>query len=93
MRKRRIFTPEQKAKIVIEVLSENQTLTEIAAKYELQPNQLTRWKSEFLQNAGRAFSKEVDEVAKLQKQHDEEVDELHRQLGQLTVEANWLKKI
>lgn len=92
MRKRRIFTPEQKAKIVIEVLSENQTLTEIAAKYELQPNQLTRWKSEFLQNAGRAFSKEVDEVAKLQKQHDEEVDELHRQLGQLTVEANWLKK-
>ncbi|SHI98491.1 Transposase and inactivated derivatives [Dethiosulfatibacter aminovorans DSM 17477] len=92
MKKRRNFTPEQKTKIVLEVLREEQTLVEIAAKYEVQPNQLTRWKTEFLKNASRAFSKDKDESEKLQKEHEKEVDELHRQLGQLTCEVNWLKK-
>lgn len=73
MKKRRTFTPEQKAKIVIEVLSENQTLTEIAAKYEIHPNQLTRWKTEFLKNAGRVFSYDADVTENLQKKHDEEI--------------------
>ena len=93
MKKRRTCAPEQKSKIAIEVLSENQTLTELVVKYEIQPNQLARWKTQFLKNAGRAFSKDADVTEKLHKKHDEEVDELHRQLSQLTVEANWLKKI
>ena len=38
MEKRRKFTPEQKAKIVIEVLREERTLSEIAAEYEVHPN-------------------------------------------------------
>lgn len=44
MEKRRNFTPEEKAKIVIEVLREEKTLNEIAAEYEIHPNQLSRWK-------------------------------------------------
>ncbi len=92
MKKRRTFTPEQKTKIVLELLSEEYSLTEIAAKYEIQPAQITRWKSEFLKNASRAFSKEKDESEDLKKEYEAEVDELHRQLGQLTVENNWLKK-
>ena len=92
MSKRRNFTPEQKTKIVLEVLKETQTLTEIAAKYEIQPNQLTRWKSEFLKNASRAFSNGVDETEKIKQEHETQIDELHRQIGQLTVERNWLKK-
>jgi len=42
MDKRRNFTPEQKTKSVIEVLREEKTLTEIAAAYEVHPNQLSR---------------------------------------------------
>ncbi|HPX68822.1 MAG TPA: transposase, partial [Bacillota bacterium] len=45
MEKRRNFTPEEKAKIVIEVLREEKTLNEIAAQYEVHPNQLSRWKA------------------------------------------------
>ncbi|HPA53626.1 MAG TPA: transposase, partial [Bacillota bacterium] len=37
MEKRRNFTPEEKAKIVIEVLREEKTLNEIAAQYEVHP--------------------------------------------------------
>lgn len=70
MEKRRRYTPEQKAKIVIEVLREERTLNEIAAEYEIHPNQLSRWKAEFLSNAARAFSKETDEVDKVKQSYE-----------------------
>jgi transposase len=92
MEKRRRYTPEQKAKIVIEVLREERTLNEIAAEYEIHPNQLSRWKAEFLSNAARAFSKETDEVDKVKQSYEKEKDELLKQLGQLSYENAWLKK-
>jgi transposase-like protein len=92
MNKRRNFKPEQKAKIIIEVLREEKTLTEIAAEYEVHPNQLSRWKAEFITNASRAFNKETDEVEKVKQSHEREKDELLRQMGQLSYENAWLKK-
>jgi putative transposase len=92
MEKRRNFTPEEKAKIVIEVLREEKTLNEIAAEYEIHPNQLSRWKAEFISNAGRVFSKETDEVEKVKQSYEKEKDELLKQIGQLSYEVAWLKK-
>jgi transposase-like protein len=92
MEKRRNFTPEQKAKIVIEILREEKTLSEIAAEHEIHPNLLSRWKAEFLSNAGRVFNKETDEVEKIKQSHEKEKDELLRQIGQLSYEVTWLKK-
>ena len=92
MEKRRHFTPEEKAKIVIEVLREERTLNEIAAEYGIHPNQLSRWKTEFISNAGRVFSKETDEVEKVNQSYEKVKDELLRQIGQLTYEVAWLKK-
>jgi len=92
MKSRRTFTPDQKVKIILEVLREDRTLNEIAAEYEIQPNQITRWKTEFLQNAGRVFSKETDESEKLKQSYETEKDELLKQIGQLSYENSWLKK-
>ena len=90
--KKRTFTPEQKAKIVLELLKENKTIAELAAEYEIHPNQLQRWKSEATEKMHLIFTKDSDEVAKLQKKHESEVDDLTKQIGQLTIEVNWLKK-
>lgn len=92
MEKRRTFTPELKAQIVLEVLREERTLNEIAAEYEVHPNQLSRWKAEFIKNAGKVFSKQVDEVEKVKQSHEKEKDELLKQIGQLSYEVTWLKK-
>jgi len=92
MEKRRYFTAEQKAKIVMEVIREERTLNEIAAEYEVHPNQLSRWKAEFVSNAARAFSKETDEVEKVRQSYEEEKDELLKQIGQFSYENAWLKK-
>lgn len=92
MEKRRNFTPEQKAKLVMEVLREERTLNAIAAENEINPAQLGRWKTEFINNAARAFSKETDEVEKVKQSHEKEKDELLKQIGQLSYEVAWLKK-
>lgn len=69
---------------------EERTLNEIAAEYEIHPNQLSRWKAEFIRNAGRVFSKEVDEADKVKQSHEKEKDELLKQIGQLSYEVAWL---
>lgn len=92
MNKRRNFTPEQKAKIVLEVLREEKTLNEIAAEYEIHPNMLSRWKAEFINNAAMIFSKETDELEKIKKSYEKEKEELLKQIGQLSYENAWLKK-
>jgi len=92
MEKRRKFSAEKKAKIVIEVLKEEKTLNEIAAEYEVHPNQLSKWRAEFVNNASRVFNKETDEVDKVKQSFDKEKDELLRQIGKLSYEVTWLKK-
>ncbi|MDS1030892.1 transposase [Bacillota bacterium LX-D] len=91
MNKRRVFTPEQKANIVLELLKESKTVNELAAEYEIHPNQLKRWKSEALEKMHLVFAKDSNDTEKIKKKHEEEVEVLTKQIGQLTIEANWLQ--
>jgi len=57
MKKKNQYTPEFKTKVVIEVLREEGTLNKIAARYELSPVVISRWKVEFLERAHEVFKK------------------------------------
>jgi len=92
MEKRKQYTPELKATIVMEVLREERTLNEIAASYGIHPNLLSRWKIEFIKNAARVFDNAAAEVEKTKQLYEREKDELLKQIGQLTYENAWLKK-
>lgn len=91
-KKRRNFTPQEKSKIVLEVLREKKTLNQIAAEYQVYQNVISRWKTEFITNADKVFSKEADEAEKIKQAYEQEKDDLLRQIGQLAYEVNWLKK-
>ncbi len=88
-KKRRKFSADFKAKVVIEALKERSTIDQLAKKYELHPNQIAIWKKEFLANAALAFSGDSE---KQKEEKDPEVEKLFAQIGQLTVENKWLKK-
>ena len=85
---RRKFTATFKTKVVLEALKERLTLEELAWKFELQPNQITLWKKEFLNNASAAFEKEskTDDSEK-------EKDKLYGKIGRLEVENDFLRKV
>lgn len=90
----RTFTPEYKAKIVIEMLRGVNTPSEIGARENVSPKQLSNWKREFSDNAYRAFSVTKDEKAakKAAEIALEREQELMAKIGQLTYECDWLKK-
>ena len=87
---RRKFSSSFKAKIAIEALREQQTLSELSVKHELHPNQITDWKKQLMSGSEQIFSngKPLQDKAK----HEKERDELYKQIGQLKVENDWLKK-
>lgn len=92
MKKRTHYAPEIKAKIVIEILSEELTVNQIAAKYEVSPVVLNRWKKEFMERASEVFKKGPSDADKELNQSKEHIAELERKVGQLTYEVDWLKK-
>lgn len=91
-KKRKTYTPDEKARIVLELLREESTLNEMAQKYQLNPQLISRWKAEFLENMPAVFDNKAAKAAQVQKEHEEEKEELIHQIGQLTVDMNWLKK-
>jgi transposase len=90
MRKeRRTLTGAFKAQAALEALQEKKTIAQLAAEYELHANQISAWKKQLLENSSHVFEQEHpvkdNSSEKLQ-------DELYKQIGQLRVENEWLKK-
>ena len=54
-RKRTTYSADFKAKVVLELLEGDNTLNEIASKYNLSPKNLQNWKKQFLENMSLAF--------------------------------------
>lgn len=91
-RKRRTWTPQEKAEIVLEILREENTLAEIARKYEIAQPVISRWKADFLSNMSTVFDKKGEDIDKLKQEHEEEKDPLVKKIGELTLDVDWLKK-
>lgn len=93
-KKGQTYSAEQKAKIVLELLKEEETLAQIASKYKTTSQSIAKWKKQFLENASLAFEPEkaVQEFKSEIKIKDEEIAELQKQLGKSVVEKEWLAK-
>jgi putative transposase len=91
-RKRRVFSAEFKTKVVLELLSGELTVAQVASKYEITAKSLGDWKKQFLANASLAF--DVAGVTQAYKDHIEELQEenndaLAKKLGKTTIERDW----
>lgn len=85
---RRQFTSEFKVKVVLEVLRQEKTLTQIASENDLHPQLLQTWKQTFMIAAPQAF----DQQKGAEKPVTDETGPLYEQIGRLQMELNWLKK-
>ncbi len=91
---KRKFTAEFKARLVLEVISGERELGEIASEYQINPNQLRTWKSAFLEKAPLVFeeSKIAKEAALRADEAAMEKAEMLKTIGQLTLERDFLMK-
>ena len=90
-RKRRNFDPPFKAKVALEALKELKTLSELASKYDIHPNQISQWKSELMTNSSKVFDGNKEDKSEI-KELQFEKDELQKRVGQQTMEIEFLKK-
>lgn len=87
---RKKIDPAIKAKAALEAIKGELTLAEIAAKYQVHPNMVTNWKRELLDSAAGIFNHAKDRKAAAEVQ--EKIDVLHKAIGEITMENDWLKK-
>lgn len=84
---RRKFSASFKAKVVLEAIKGQQTMAELAKKFEVNQVMIARWKSEFIGNMESVFEK-----GSKPEEPDVDSQELYAQIGQLKVENEFLKK-
>jgi transposase-like protein len=72
-----------KAKVALEAIKGEQTLVELAARFQVHPNQIAEWKKQLLDRASEIFDKE-------KKSGGPDVKELHAKIGQLAMENDFL---
>jgi transposase-like protein len=89
-RKRRNHKPEFKAKVALEALKGNRTVTQIADEFEVHSNQVTTWKTQLRKEIASIF--ETASGKETKPDPSEDVEALQAKIGELTMEIDWLKK-
>ena len=88
------YTPELKAKIVLEVLQGEKELGEVAKEHNINPNLIRKWRTIFLERASQVFEDSEKEAAKA-KRREESLEKKQKQMlstiGQLTLERDFLQ--
>ncbi len=90
-KKKKIYSAEFKAKVVLELLREEEPAAKIASRYGITVQTLNQWKKKFLENASLAFdigSATKEYKAKIEKQ-EKENEALAKTLGKTTIERDW----
>jgi transposase-like protein len=91
-RKRRNWSPEEKAAVVLEIIREEGTLAEIAWKYDIAQPVLSRWRAEFIENMATVFDKKGESIEKVKQEYEAEKELLVKKIGELTLDVDYLKK-
>lgn len=86
---RKQYTPKFKAKLALEAIRGERTLTQLASQYHVHPIQVGQWRKTALEQLAELF---VDGRKRKRKDEDSEKDSLYEQIGRLKVELDWLKK-
>ena len=88
MTRRRTYTPEYKARIVLEILTGQKSITQASREYGIKDSVLSRWKQEFIERSPQVF-----EQGNGRDEREERIAELERMVGRLTMELEMSKKV
>ncbi len=88
MAQRRKFSPEFKAQVVLEMLTEQKSAAQVSREYGIKDSVLSRWKQEFIERSPQLF-----EQGTASDDRDQRIAELERMVGRLAMELEMAKKV
>ena len=86
---RKHYSAKFKSQVALSAICEEKTLSKLSSEFGIYANQIVRWKKELLTRAEEIFGRDAD---KRSQDAETREAELYRQIGQLKVELDWLKK-
>jgi transposase len=86
--KRKQYSPAFKAKVALDAVRGEKTVSELASGYSLHPTVINNWKRQLLESASDLF--EGNRKPQVDASQQAQIDELYRQIGQLKVERDFL---
>lgn len=88
-KKRKVHSPDLKARVALEAVRGLKTANEIAQEYGIHPVQVSQWKRKLLDEAPGVFA---SGLASKDREAEKRQAELYEKIGRLEVENDWLKK-
>ena len=88
MVKRKTYTAEFKAGLVLEILTEQKSIAQASREYGVKDSVISRWKQEFIERSPQVFEKE-----NRRDERDQRIAELERMIGRLAMELEMSKKV
>jgi transposase len=88
MTNRRRFSPDFKARVVMEMLTEQKSAAQASREYGIKDSVLSRWKQEFIERSPQLF-----EQGTVSDDRDQRIAELERMIGRLAMELEMAKKV
>ena len=84
---RKQYSPKFKARVAVEAIRGEKTLSQLGSQYKVHPIQIAKWRKLALEQIPELF---VD--GRRKGRNEEDSDALYEQIGRLKVELDWLKK-
>ena len=78
-----------KARIALEAVKQEKTIAQLSSQFGVHANMIVRWKKHMIEELPSIFS---GGYKKADKESDKVIEELYKQIGQLKVELDWVKK-
>ena len=88
-RKRKQHGSGLKAKVALAAVRGDRTTSELAAKFQVHPTQVSQWKRALVEGAEDLFGRDRGREA---QEQEALVADLYEQIGRLRMELEWLKK-
>ncbi|HHV63295.1 MAG TPA: transposase [Firmicutes bacterium] len=75
------YPADFKAKVILEILKEEKSISQISAEYGVHPTQLNRWKNQALEGLPQLFSDEREAIGVVNAQYEKQIQELYKEMG------------
>ena len=86
------FSHQEKVQVALAAIKGEKTMAQIASEYQVHPTQIGLWKKQALENMAESFKDNRKKEKQSEFEHQQQLDNLYKVIGQRDIELDWLKK-